>query len=165
MMTHTPNSIWWRLLHNTGIVPKISVYLFQERRIIVRRTEELARSLSWQDGATSPRRFIGVGQLWRSHVGDRANHFPTLRDGPRQQPATRPGRALPKPGRGSAARREGLGRRSHRRSPYRPCFGGCGGGRLWRTRISRRIRQSARRRIVSVDLKDGGRLQFIRGWG
>src|ERR1700730_16573491 len=112
-MTHTHQIVfWWRLLHNTGIVPKISVYLFQERRIIVRRTEELARSVSWQDGATSPRPFIGVGQLWRSHVGDRANHFPTLRDGPRQQPATRPGRALPKPGRGSAARREGLGRRA-----------------------------------------------------
>ena len=46
----------------------------------------MARSVSWQDGATSPRPFIGVGQLWRSHVGDRANHFPTLRDGPRQQP-------------------------------------------------------------------------------
>ena len=30
------------------------------------------------------------------------------------------------PDEASAARREGLGRRSHRRSPYRPCFAGCG---------------------------------------
>jgi hypothetical protein len=31
--------------------------------------------------------------LWRSHVGDRTNHFPTLRDGPRQQLCRNPDEA------------------------------------------------------------------------
>src|SRR5271167_692940 len=79
--------------------------------------------------------------------GYRANHIPTLFAGPRQQPPARPSRALPKPGRGSPARREGHGGRSHRRSPHPPCHGRYGGGRLWRTRISRRIWQSAEYRV------------------